>query len=235
MARWKTILDSAASISMIGASTAILWITIGRPAVPQAPASAQAAGELVESTTWRLPASGTLGSTPPGAKVVLIEFSDFECPFCRRYSRETFPNVKRAFIDSGKIAYVFRNYPLDAIHPKARNLAVSAMCAGEQGRFWEVHQLLFGASEHLQPSAADLTKRLSLDQTLYTECLGTAHAKLQEEVVESRELGISSTPTFLLGELTGDRTVLVRRRITGAQPFETFKKLIEEALAKSTG
>jgi len=230
MAHWKTVLDSAASVSMICASAALLWITVGRPTVPRAPTSAAAGVENVESTKWRLPAAGFLGTRPPQARVVLVEFSDFQCPFCQRYSRDTFPLVKRAFVDSGKIAYIFRNNPLDAIHPLARTLAVAAMCAGDQGRFWEVHQLFFGDPGRLPPSISDLTKRLSLDPTRYTECLKAAPAQLQNEEAANKELGIGSTPTFLLGEFTSDDTILVRRRINGAQPFETFKKSIEEAV-----
>jgi protein-disulfide isomerase len=232
MAHWRTLLDSAASVSMIGASAALLWVTLRPSAVIPAKASGAAGVENVESTKWRLPASGTLGTRPPQVKVVLIEFSDFECPFCQRYSRDTFPQVKRAFIDSGKIAYIFRNNPLVAIHPRARTLAVAAICAGDQGRFWEVHQLLFGDPRRSQVSVPDLARGLGIDATRYAECVKAAPSRLETELAANKELGIGSTPTFLLGEFTSDDTILVRRRINGAQPFETFKKSIEEALMK---
>jgi protein-disulfide isomerase len=232
MAHWKTVLDSAASVSMLSASAALLWITLGRPALPPAPTSAAAGVENLEPTKWRLPASALLGTRPPQARVVLVEFSDFQCPFCQRYTRDTFPLVKRAFIDSGRIAYIFRNNPLDAIHSQARTLAVASICAGDQGRFWDVHQLFFEDPRGLPLSTADLTKRLSLDPTRYAQCLKVAPAQLQKEVAANKELGIGSTPTFLLGEFTSDGTILIRRRISGAQPFETFKKSIEEAFTK---
>jgi protein-disulfide isomerase len=141
--------------------------------------------------------------------------------------------VKREFIDSGKIAYIYRNNPLVAIHPRALTLAVAAVCAGDQGRFWEVHQLLFGNSRRSQVPVPDLARGLAIDARQYAECLAAGPSRLETEIAANKELGIGSTPTFVLGEFASDDTVLVRRRINGAQPFETFKKAIEEALMRS--
>jgi protein-disulfide isomerase len=232
-AHWKTVLDSAASVSMICASAAVMWITLGRPTVAPSPASAAAGMESAALTKWRLPVHGRLGTRPSQAKVVLIEFSDFECPFCQRYSRETFPQVKREFIDSGKIAYVFRNNPLVAIHPRALSLAVASVCAGDQGRFWEVHELLFGNSRRSLVPVPDFARGLGLDARQYAECVAAGPSRLEAEITANKELGIGATPTFVLGEFASDDTVLVRRRINGAQSFETFKRSIEEALMKS--
>ena len=79
----------------------------------------------------------------PDAPLTLVEFSDYQCPFCRRFFEQTLPALKSKYIDAGQLRYVFRDFPLDQIHPQARQAAESVHCAAEQGKYWEMHDLLF--------------------------------------------------------------------------------------------
>ena len=228
---WKALLDGTASVCMIVASAAIVWNAV-RPGsrAPEIRVRPNAV-ENVEAKRWRINASATLGSRPSRARVALVEFSDFECPFCRRHSRNTLPMLKKQFVDSGKVAYLFKNHPLGAGHSRARAMAIDAICAGEQGRFWDAHDLLFGGRADVAGAPADMAASLGMDAAKYGACLESAPDRLQSEITESRLLGVMGTPTFLLGELADDNTISVRRRIDGAQSFEVFRAAIEELLA----
>src|SRR5206468_10780677 len=106
------------------------------------------------------------------APVTLVEFSDFQCPFCGRFFATTLPALKQDYIDTGKLRYVFRDFPLDQLHPNARNAAAAAHCAGEQGKYWEMHDTLYRNQrtlqvEHLKGFALEL----SLNGNAFTTCL----------------------------------------------------------------
>ena len=88
------------------------------------------------------------------APITLIEFSDYQCPFCQRFFQTTFPVLKTEYIDAGKLRYVFRDFPLDSIHPQARKAAEAGHCAGDQGKYWEMHDLLFQNQRALRSKAS---------------------------------------------------------------------------------
>jgi hypothetical protein len=162
---------------------------------------------------------------------VLIEFADFQCPFCARFVRDTYPELRREFIESGRLKHVFRNVPLP-IHPLALQAAVAAECAHEQGRYWEMNRRLFAhqdalESEHLREHA----RAVGLDDTRFGECIaqGTVTERIGRDLSEAERLGIRSTPTFFIGtaEPSGETRLLMR--IAGAQPYQEFKSALDEA------
>jgi len=227
---WKHLLDGTASVFMIMASAAIVWTAVSPGLGTQKRRVSPTMAENVEVKQWRISASA-LGTRPARARVAVVEFSDFECPFCRRYSRDTLPMLKKEFVDSGKIAYIFKNNPLEAVHSRARDMAIDAICAGEQGRFWDAHHLLFKGPRDIAGTPDAIAEGLGMDPVKYEACLKRAPDRLQSEITESTLLGVMGTPTFFLGELANDNTVSVRRRIRGAQSFEVFREAIEELLA----
>ena len=163
---------------------------------------------------------------PKNAKVVLVEFSDFQCPFCRKFWRETFLQIKKEFIDTGKIKFVYRDFPLD-FHPQAKNSAEAAECADDQDKFWEFHDHLFLNQTKL--ADADLKKyaqALTLDASKFNECYDSKkyQALVDQSKQEAESLGISATPTFLI-----NGTIL-----QGAQPFEKFKERIDPLVKSSS-
>jgi protein-disulfide isomerase len=157
-----------------------------------------------------------------GAPVALVEFSDFQCPFCAQ-AQATLKQILERY--PGKVKLVYRDLPLDAIHPQARRAAEAARCARDQGKFWEYHDMLFG---HFPQAAPDDLKQyaqqVGLDLTKFEGCLsgGVHKAAVQRDVDEGSRLGITGTPAFFVNG----------RPLEGAQPLEAFARVIEEELAR---
>ena len=171
-----------------------------------------------------------------GSRVVLVEFSDFQCPFCARHAKQTLPQIEREYVDTGKVLYVMRNLPLEQIHPDAFRAAAAAECAGDQGKYWQMHEKLFGNQQAL--AAADLTRyaqETGVDAVKFKQCVDAdAHgAKIRQDLTEAQAAGITGTPTFFLGFAEGGGKVKVVRRIQGAQPYPVFKGAIDGLLAEA--
>ncbi len=163
-----------------------------------------------------------LGSA--SAAITVIEYGDFECPVCGRFAAETFPTIRRDFIDTGKVRWVFRHFPLQSVHPHARAAAAAAQCAGEQGQFWEYHDLLFANQDALE--SADLrgyAGDLSLDLTTFDACTAGSGAAgaVDEDISTGAALGVSGTPTFFIQGT----------KVVGFRDAETFAALLDAALA----
>ena len=162
----------------------------------------------------------TLGSS--AASLTIIEFTDFECPFCAKFHQETFPQIKKEYIDTGKVKIVVKNFPL-SIHKNAQIAAEAGECAFEQEKFWEYKDTLFKNQEALEVD--DLKKYardLGLDSQKFDNCLDSGKYKdeVQADLKEGEEAGVTGTPTFLIEE----------KEIVGAQPFSEFQKIVEEKL-----
>jgi protein-disulfide isomerase len=168
-----------------------------------------------------------------GAKRVLIEYSDFECPFCGRHAQSVYREIQKQYVDSGRVKYVFRNLPLEQIHPSARKAAEAAECAREQGKFWEFHDRLFANQKALTPADMSNYARIeNLDVSKFESCVasGNISRKISDEIAEATRLDLRSTPAFLIGELTNDGTVRITRRISGAQSFSVFQAALDKPL-----
>ncbi len=167
------------------------------------------------------------------ARLVIVEFSDYQCPFCARHVRETMPEIERAYVRTGKVKYVFRDFPLEAIHPQAFHAAEAARCAGEQGKFWEMHDRLFTYSNAL--GKEDLiahAEALGLNLQRFRQCLeGRRFAeRVRRDLSEGRRAGVRGTPSFFVGFAEPGGKVRVVRVLRGAQPYEAFRQTIEELL-----
>jgi len=181
-----------------------------------------------------MPKGSTIGAAT--AQVGVLVYSDFECPYCARFARDTMPTLVRDYVDRGRVALAFKHLPLEAIHPRARKAAEAAECAGEQGRFWQMHDLLFALPRALQPS--DLNSkaaRLGIDRLSFSRCLdGEMAVRVDNDLEEARELMVSGTPTFFFGALQRDGTIRVIRRESGAIPPKAFSKILDEVLGSKT-
>jgi protein-disulfide isomerase len=159
------------------------------------------------------------------AKVAIVEYSDFECPFCRRFWEETLPQIRKDFIETGKAFLVYRHFPL-AFHPSAKPAAYAVECANEQGKFWQMHDKIFEEQKTTpQFSANDLKKwaaAIGLDTAKFNQCLDSEkYAKrVSDDLNSGQAAGVSGTPTFFING----------QKVVGAQPYENFKQVIDNLL-----
>jgi protein-disulfide isomerase len=178
----------------------------------------------------RLPAAEVFTLGRSDAPVTLVEFTDLECPFCRRFHLTTFERLKQEFVDTGRVRYVTRDLPL-RIHPNARPAAHAARCAGEQGRFWEVRHLLFAGQARVgDEDLAGYARQAGVDAERLRACVtsGRHEDAIRRDVADATSAGVSGTPTFLLGPTRPDGFEGVR--LVGAHPYEVFAALIRELL-----
>jgi protein-disulfide isomerase len=169
------------------------------------------------------------------ARVAVIEFSDYQCPFCGRYAKDVLPQIRTEYVDTGKIRYVFRDMPL-SFHKQAFQAAEAAHCAGAQGKFWEMHDTLFQnqsalAAEQLPTHA----RAVGVDDARFQQCLesGQYASEINKDVADAGAAGITGTPTFLVGVIQpGDGRVKVVKKLVGARPYEDFKAAIDSALGE---
>ena len=172
-----------------------------------------------------------------GARLVVVEFSDYQCPYCIRFFRDTMPLIEQEYINTGKVKYVFRNLPLESIHPFAVKAAEAADCAGEQGKFWQMHRRLFSNQEALGPADLQLhAQSIGLDLTRFNQCLsGGSHAPaIRKGAEEAFSAGIQGTPAFVIGVRNekdpSDPNIKVVSIISGAQPYSVFQAAINNLL-----
>ena len=168
------------------------------------------------------------------AKVGIVEFSDFECPFCRKFHDTTFEDIKKNYIDAGKVVFVARNAPMD-IHPAAEPAAIAAQCAAEQNAFFKMQVELFKNQEHLsRPIYTQLAGDIKLDVDRFNKCLDTLPAKqyVRDDLAFATKLGVQGTPTFFVGRVEGNGLVDAVAMV-GAHPYSLFTQVIDSFLKQS--
>jgi protein-disulfide isomerase len=167
------------------------------------------------------------------ASLTLIEFSDYQCPICARHVRETSPLIDKEYVATGKVKYVLLDFPLESIHKLAFRAAEAAHCAGDQGKYWEMHDRLFANQKTLEPLNAHASA-LGLNVGRFEACLtgGKYAEQIRKNVAEGQKAVIPGTPVFLLAytDPTSSKVKTVAR-LTGAQPFSIFKNRIDQLLA----
>ncbi len=168
------------------------------------------------------------------AKLTLIEFSEYQWPYCARYVRETWPQIQRDFVDTGKIKYVFLDFPLESIHKNALKAAEASRCAVEQGTYWEMHDQLFTNPNALE--IGDLFRHsqiLGLNSQKLQECLesGKYVNEIRKDISEGQKAGVRGTPTFFIGVSEGEDTkIKALKVIRGAKPYIEFKQAFDSLL-----
>lgn len=171
----------------------------------------------------------TLGN--PEARVAIVAFSDFQCPYCQRFHQSSYPTLKERYIDTGKVLMAYRDLPL-AFHPLAKGAAAAAHCAGAQGRYWEAVDALFEAQERLGPELyREIAAGFGLDPDAFRACLDdpAVMARVESDAAAAAALGIEGTPTFFVGRVEG-RRVIEAIPMIGLQPYEAMAGVIESLL-----
>lgn len=195
----------------------------GQPAAPPAP----------ESILLGLDDDPVKGDRK--ARVVLVEFSDFQCPFCARFVRETLPEIEKDYIKTGKLKYVFRDFPIASAHKDAFKAALAAGCALDQGKYWEMHDRLFeNPTAFTVYNLTQSAEAIGLNKATFQQCLNKNEyeTEVQSDFADGLKAGVNQTPTFFLG-LTEPNSpkVKVLTVITGAKSYAVFKAAIDSALS----
>jgi len=167
----------------------------------------------------------------PDAKVALIEFADYQCPYCERFFQQSYGSIKSRFINRGKVKYVFRDLPAPN-RPQALPAAIAARCAGEQGKYYEMQSLLFANSKKLEKNAyVKFANKLGIDSSKFLACLINDNQveKIRQDMNDAAALGIRGTPTFYIGKVEGNK-IVDARQIVGALPYSYFKQALDKAL-----
>ena len=141
--------------------------------------------------------------------------------------------MERDYIQSGKVKYVSRDLPLESIHPLAMKAAEATHCAGEQGKYWEMHDRLFAHQQELaRPDLSKHAQALGLDMAAFDQCVDTGKSatRIRKDMAEAQSLQVTGTPTFFLGLTDPNGSQVKGVRMTGAQPYQTFKDAIERLL-----
>jgi len=208
-----------------GAVIVVAALAVGcvtRPTVaasPGDPAPTEAADERI------------LGSSE--AQVMIIEFTDLQCPYCARFANTTWPRLRQEYVETGKVRFATRDLPLP-FHAFALPAAIAARCAGQQGKFWEFREALFREQARLNTDPhAGLAQSLGLDAAQFADCRrdpAVAHS-VQADVALARASNIQSTPTFVIGRIVDGS--FNGEVLSGAQPFEAFQARIDSLLQQA--
>jgi protein-disulfide isomerase len=229
----RVTLGATTDVAVIGACVAAMALGAARLTQIVFPDKTKsvASRPTVEHLDVQVPITDLQVEGKASAKVAIVEFSDFQCPYCAKYATETYQSVKREFVDTGRIEYAFVNYPLE-IHPLALKASEAALCAADQGRFWEMHDRLFAK----QPTLSDIeinseAGAIGLAMDLFQSCLSVDRkTRVEKDKALGTHVGVTGTPTFLVGPLDGNNvhgTILIH----GSQPIETFRKVLGVALS----
>jgi len=162
------------------------------------------------------------------APITIVEFSDFQCPFCARFYAQTLPSIEENYIKTGKVKFIYRDFPLN-FHQYAQKAAEAAECADEQGKFWEYHDILFQKQSEWSSAGVEKLKEyaqnLGLDTAKFNECLdsGKYSSEVQKDYSDGSNYGVTGTPTFFINGI----------EVVGAQPYSVFEQIIEQELNKN--
>jgi protein-disulfide isomerase len=170
---------------------------------------------------YTIPTDGFPSLGPANAPITIVEFGDFQCPFCKQWHQETYQPLLAAY--PGKIRVVFRDFPLTSIHPNAEPSAEAAQCANEQNAFWPYHDKLFNGDTLSDAVYQQYAQDLGLDMTQFNTCYSSHKFQqaIQTDSSYALSIGVNSTPTFFINGLA----------VIGAQPLDAFKQVIDKELA----
>jgi len=173
----------------------------------------------------------------PDAPITMVEFSDFQCPFCQRFHQTTLPLILENYVDTGKVKFVYRDFPIVSIHPNGAVVtAIAAECADEQGMFWQYHDKIFQnqknwerlATEDIVNELRAYAEEFDLNTNQFNDCLDSSKYlnEVNNDLQEGTSYGITGTPVFFIGN--EERGYI---KVTGAQPYSVFQSVLDQMLA----
>jgi protein-disulfide isomerase len=221
------VLDIAVTVAVLIAAGVYVW---SRFRGPQPPTS------TIELPDSPVSIAGVALHGSGNARVILLEFSDYQCPFCGRFTRDTLPAIEEAYVKTGKALIGFRHLPLEQLHAYAGAAAGAAICAGRQGRFWEMTDLLFADQKRLDEAALRArAEQLDLDVPAFETCLvdPAVARQIQGDKELAASMKITGTPALLIGNVQADGRVKFVSALLGAVPLAEVQKALDTALSRS--
>jgi protein-disulfide isomerase len=195
----------------------------------QSASTPQPSGEQITKAKVNVESAYTLGAKD--APLTIVEFTDFQCPYCQRFHTSTFADLKRDYIDTGKLRFVSRDLPLD-FHPNAMQAAEAGRCAGEQGQFWAMRDRMNSNPDKLDmDNLVNWAKDLKLNVAGFRACVDSQKYKndIQTDILTAERIGANGTPSFVLGKSTPEG--VEGELIVGAMPYQLFDQKLK-ALAR---
>ncbi len=184
----------------------------------------------LEKSKPTMPLTGTekriLGKAD--APLMIVEFTDYQCPYCRKHHTNTLGRLRQEYVDTGKVRYLVRDYPL-GFHGEAKKAAIAARCAGEQGKYWPMHDRLFEQQDKLSAETyTRLAQELGLKADAFAACQQNPKQAqaVDEDTALGEQLGVQGTPAFFIGRVQGDKLKDLKI-LSGTQAFEAFQKVVE--------
>jgi protein-disulfide isomerase len=182
-----------------------------------------------EPTKAKLNLNGAQMLGSKDAPITMVEFTDYQCPFCQRFHTQVFNELKKDYIDTGKVRFYSRDLPLDSLHPNATRAAQAARCAADQGQFWKLRDIMGAHPESLDLNSliADATS-LKMDANAFKTCVESGKYKeaVQSDVLEAMRIGADGTPSFVIGKSTPEG--VDGELLVGAMPYPVFQKRFKE-------
>jgi protein-disulfide isomerase len=219
--RTQSTIDAFLSLATLVAIGVVIWNNWPAPPPPPVPLPAEPIA---------LDGAATKGQ--PAGTVIMIEYSDFECPHCGAFARQTLPTVEQQYVATGKVRLAYRHVTPPG-HRRALPAAIAADCAGQQGKFWEMHDRLFADQTKLDDaSLAAHARALALDAVAFKTCQADPASadRIARDMAQARSLRIAGTPAFLIGAVMADGRVKVTRSLRGAVPLSDLQKALDAEL-----
>jgi protein-disulfide isomerase len=197
------------------------------------PPDSDAGSPNPSAVTFQLPKLSTKGN--PSSKFAIVEFADYECPFCKRFATSTYKEIDKEYVETGRVRYSFVDTPLPN-HSSAFRLSTYAFCSGQQNKYWEMHDHLFAQSEPRSLDEENVVRSIGLDAQIFRDCITDSKiaGDIRKGMTETASLGIRGTPTFLFGVVDSQGVTHVKSRLAGAQPYDAFRTKIEDLIRTAT-
>lgn len=218
------LIETGGIVVMVAVTVAMTWRYFAVPFLDQ---RATAHGGLVIPNA-SIPVKGP-SEGKQDADVVVLEFSDFQCPYCALFAETTFETLKQRYIDSGQVRFVFNQFPLEGIHRSALTAAIASECANRQQSFWPAHDALFRGRRETTAVVETLAQRLSINREQFMSCRSSPEAlqSVRANIELGQRLNVTGTPAFFIGRSIGPDNMRVAKAFVGNISVEAFGKAIE--------
>jgi protein-disulfide isomerase len=221
--RTQSAVDVFVTVAILVAVGVVIWRNWPPPPPPPIPLPAEP-----------IAVHGAATKGNPGAPMVLMEYSDFECPYCGSFARDTLPNIDRQYFATGKVLFVYRHIT-PPTHRRAVPAAVAANCAGRQGKYWEMHDRLYANQTELDDASLSAhASAVGIDAAAFKACQADPAIadEIARDTAEARRLRISGTPAFFVGEMQPDGRVKVTGSLRGAVPLADLQTVLDAQLGE---